>query len=351
MTKIDPTKAKSRAVYAHPGTFYSLAVDPSGRLYAGSDDYAIYVFDLAAAKKEPVARWTRHDNYVSALACVQRDGKQLVISGSYDRQLVWWDAATGQVARAQQAHDGWVRDLVVTPDGTRLLSAGDDMLVKVWETDTGKLLRTLEGHATRTPQGHVTALYAVAVSPDGKVIASGDRVGEVRLWETDTGKLLQKFQVPILYTYDPVQRKRSIGGIRTLAFSPDGKRLAAAGIGQVGNVDGLEGPAHLEVWDWGKPQRLFSSGVQASKGLVNHLLFHPDATWLLGAGGGGDNGFLAFWKVEPLPGPDAPKDKKDPVPVQKIKSDGHVHRLGLNPAGTELYAAGFHKLEVWDLGA
>jgi WD40 repeat protein len=348
MTKVDPTKVKSQAVYPHPATFYSLAVDAAGRLYAGSEDYAVHVFDLTAAKKEPVARWTKHDNYVSALACIQRGPKQLVVSGSYDRHLVWWDAATGQVVRAQEAHQGWIRDLVVTPDGTRLVSAGDDMLVKVWETDTGKLLRTLEGHATRTPQGHVTALYAVAVSPDGKFLASGDRIGEVRVWETDTGKLLQKIQVPILYTYDPVQRKRSIGGIRTVVFSRDGKHLAVAGVGQINNVDGLGGPAHLEVWDWGKPQQLFTSGVQGHKGLTNHLIFHPDGTWLIGAGGGADNGFLAFWQVDPLPA--ASKDKKDPGIVHKTKTDGHVHRLCLNAAGTELYAAGYHKLEVWNLG-
>src|SRR5207244_1453043 len=127
--------------------------------------------------------------------------------------------------------------------GLRLVSVGDDMMVKVWETDSGRLLRTLSGHALCTPQGHVTALYAVAVSPDGKHIASGDRHGIVNIWELETGKLIHGFQVPTLYTYDPRQRKRSIGGIRTVVFSPDGQSLAVGGIGQVGNVDGLAGPA------------------------------------------------------------------------------------------------------------
>jgi len=350
MPKIDPAKTKTLATYKHAGAFYALAVDPtSGRLYAGSDDSAIHVFDLADKKKEPVARWTGHDNYVSALACVNRESKRLVVSGSYDRRLIWWDAGSARPVRTVEAHAGWVRDLAVLPDGSRLVSAGDDMLVKVWEAETGKLVGTLQGHAQRTPQGHVTALYVVAVSPDGKYLASGDRIGDVRVWEVDGGKLAQRFQVPVLYTYDPRQRKRSIGGIRSLAFSRDGKHLAIGGIGQVNNVDGLEGPVHVEVWDWRKPQQRFAAGALGHKGICNQLQFHPDDSWLLGAGGGSDGGFLAFWKTE-TPADDR-KDPKATVPVHRIKTDGHIHRLWINIAKNEVYAAGYRKLEVWSLGA
>lgn len=341
---LDPSKVKVTSAFNSPATFLGLALDAAGgRAFAGADDGSVQVFDPAAAKKEPLARWPKHDNYISALAWVSRGGKPLLVSGSYDRSLVWWDPAAGRPVRTVPAHDGWVRDLLVTPDGGQLVSAGDDMLVKLWDTDTGRLVRTFPGHDPKTPQGHVTALYCLALTADGKTLASGDRHGTVIVRDLATGTVLQRFSVPTLYTYDVRQRKRSIGGIRALAFSPDGSVLAAGGIGQVENVDGLGGPAHVELWDWRSPRPIGTAGAQGHKGIINSLVFHPDG-WLLGGGGGTDGGLLAVWKTTPLPDPK--KGIKDAFPVTRVKTDGHLHRIRLKP-GNELVSAGYHKVEVW----
>lgn len=340
----DPAKVKVSATFKHPGSLESLCQEAdTGRLLAGADDFGIHVYDPASKKTEAVATWTKHSSYVSALVALKQGGKSIVVSGSYDRQLIWWDAATGQVIRTVEGHEGWIRHVVPTPDATRLVSVGDDMLVKVWDAATGKLIRFMEGHAKLTPQGHVTALYSVAVSPDGKHVVSGDRHGEARVWELETGKLLSTFQVPTLYTFDPRQRKRSMGGIRSLAFSNDGNTVAAGGIGQIGNVDGLGGPIHLELWDWRKPQLRITSGAKGQKGMINALLFLPDNEWLLGAGGGG-SGFLAFWKINVIP-----EGGKTAIPDAYTKFDGHAHRLNFNAGKGELYVAGYRKLEIWKL--
>src|SRR5437016_5489515 len=153
MIKIDPAKAKVRTAFKHPSTLYSIVADlRHGRLFGGSDDSSICVFDLAGTKKQADLSWTKHENYVSALAFIDRPEKPLLVSGSYDRRLIWWDADSRQALRTVEAHRGWIRDLAAVPDGSRLVSAADDMVVKVWETSTGRLIRTLEGHARRTPQ-------------------------------------------------------------------------------------------------------------------------------------------------------------------------------------------------------
>jgi hypothetical protein len=359
----DPAQVKSRAVYNHEETLYALCADHiARRLYAGSSDYGLYVYDLAAEKKESAARWTKHENYVSALAFVDRPAGKWVVSGGYDRRLIWWNPSGGEAIREVDAHAGWIRDLTLLPNSSLLASVGDDMLVKLWDAESGQPVRSLEGHALRTPQGHVTALYCVAASPDGRYLASGDRIGEVRVWEAATGGLVQAFQVPTLYTYDPVQRKRSIGGIRSLAFSPDGTRLAAGGIGQIENVDGLAGPLHVELWDWRQPKLLAVLGAEGHQAIVNGLSFLPSEPWLIAAGGGSGNGVLVFWKTDSLPEPPpaavaaenekpAESPKQTPMNGVKVVLDGHVHRMCLNPEATELYAAGYRKLEVWGLTA
>src|SRR5207244_3642659 len=99
--------------------------------------------------------------------------------------------------------------------------------------------------------------------------------------------------------------------------SPDGTLLAVGGIGQVGNVDGLGGPAHVEVWEWQPGRQRFAAGAEGHRAILEAVRFHPGGHWLVGGGGGTDNGLLAFWKADARP-----RNPNDPVPGQRIKTDG-----------------------------
>jgi len=348
---IDPSKFKARLTHNAPTTYYGMAYDSAtNRVYAGGEDNLIYVYDIAAPKFEPIAKWTKHDNYVSCLVAITRAGEKIVVSGGYDKMLMWWNAEKGEHIRTVAAHDGWIRDLVATPDGSKVISCGDDMCVKVWETSSGKLLATFKGHAMQTPQGHVTALYALAISADGKLIASGDRIGDVRIWSLEDGKQIASLQVPTAYTYDPRQRKRSLGGIRSVSFSRDGQLLAVGGMGQVDNVDGLAGKTHIEIWDWKKPQLRAATTAENHTGMISALEYHPKDDFFVGSGGGGDNAFLAFWPTTGLPEKfDLAKDKKESIKSTRLKSEGYFWRLAIHPNGNEVVTAGHRKLIVWTL--
>jgi WD40 repeat protein len=328
----NPEKIKAVRDVSGRGVLMSIARMPnSSRLFVGCSDFKVYDLDLAQAKPEPKELGS-HASYVTGIALAG----PTVVSGSYDGRLIWWDADKRTQVRAVEAHRKWIRRVRAAPDGRVIASVADDMVCRLWDGASGKLLRELQGHQEKTPHHFPSMLYACAFSPDGRLVATGDKVGHVVVWEVATGKSLATLEAPVMYTWDPVQRRHSIGGIRSLAFSPDGKLLAVGGMGKVGNIDHLEGKARVEVFDWEKGQRTHEFPGDKFNGLVEHLVFHPQGDWLLGAGGAGD-GFLMFF------------DLKAKKVLRQEKAAMHVHDVALNEPADTIYAAGHGKLVVFEL--
>jgi WD40 repeat protein len=76
-----------------------------------------------------------------------------------------WELESGRLLRSLEGHTGGVNAVAVSPDGRFIVSGSEDRTVKVWELESGRLLRSLEGHTG--------GVRAVAVSPDGRFIVSG----------------------------------------------------------------------------------------------------------------------------------------------------------------------------------
>jgi len=327
----NPQTAKLQTACEHPGTLYACCYDSgAGRLYGAGSDASIYCVKSTEGEPKSEKLWSHHDNYVSSLALLEGT----LISAGYDRQLIWTDTKSGEKLHSCEAHAAWVRDLVALPEQNLIATVGDDMLVKLWDAETGSFIRAMDGHTRQTPEGYTTALYAIAASPDGKTLASGDRIGEIVLWETETGTETGRLQAPTFYTFDSRKRARAIGGIRSLCFSPDGTRLAIGGIGRVTNVDGFVGPCRVEIWDWQSGDRVFV-GQDNHKAVFNHLAFHPSEPCLIAAGGGDSGGILAFWDFE--------NDKL----LQKAKPKGHLQHFVFDAAAPRILAVGFGGFQIW----
>src|SRR4051812_32526592 len=312
----NPEKLKLAKEFGHKAIAFAVArVPESMRVYLGGSDFKVYEADLAAAKFEPKELYG-HESYVTGVALA---GKTLV-SGGYDGRLTWYDTDAKKVLRSETAHAKWIRRVAASPDGKLVASVADDMVCRLWDAASGKCVNELRGHAEKTPHGFGSMLYAVAFSADGKHLATGDKVAKVKVWEVPSGKPVAEVEAPIMYTWDPTQRLHSIGGVRSLAFSPDGKTLAVGGTGKIGNIDHLEANARIELFDWAAQKRLTEFVADKSKGLVNRLLFTPDGSCLLAAGGANE-GFLLLLD----------RDAKKTLRQEKVGA--HIHDAVVDQKG------------------
>ncbi len=174
------------------------------------------------------------------------DGKRVVSAGK-DATIRLWDATTGEQLSTLQGHEGRIDGLAVSPDGSSIASAGSDAKVRLWDAKSGDIIHTIIGHRG--------AINGLAFNPTGDRIASASSDKTVKVWDSKSGEEI----------FTATGHTESVSGV---AFSPDGKQLASTS-----SVD-----ATIRIWD-------SQTGEQIK--VVNHpypemrrLAFSPDGTRL-----------------------------------------------------------------------
>ena len=150
----------------------------------------------------------------------------------------------------QNAHAEAVHAVTFRPDGRVVASGSADLTIKIWETATGALLRTLSGHYQR--------VRALAFSGDGRRLISSADDRQLILWDPSSGSRLTAFQGTTAFT--------------ALAISPDGIRVAAAGV---------DSTLLFEI----RSDSLVATSVLA--GVSGALAWSADGRWLASTGDGG----------------------------------------------------------------
>jgi WD40 repeat protein len=257
-----------------------------------------------------------HDNWITAVAW--SPSGPLLASAGLDKKIILWQLPTkkptrvieGAVAPAAgqpaitDKHLDWIRTLAFTPDGKLLISGGDDNAILVWEVETGKFVRRLDGGNNW--------VMALSVSPDGKLLASAGFDKTIRIWDLAAGTKLKE-----------IAANNQV--VQSLAWSPDGRLIASGGQDKL-----------IRLWDAesGKEVRALTGHTD----LISAVAFHPNGQFLASSSGDLDKS-VRLWSVA---------DGKE------LKNlSGHskgVYGLSFTADGSVLATAGADEtVRLWDL--
>ena len=128
-----------RELSGHTDAVNGAGFSPDGRyVVTASRDYTARIWE--ADTGTPVREIKGHS---SESAAFSRDGKFLLTSSASAAQV--WESATGNLVREVRGHTSYVSSAAFSPDGTRVVTAGGDRTVRIWEVSTGRELVRLGG--------------------------------------------------------------------------------------------------------------------------------------------------------------------------------------------------------------
>lgn len=248
-----------------------------------------------------------------------------IVATAHGNSIYVWNTFTGKAFAMLDEHPDSITAIALSPENTKLATAGGDWAVRLWDVGTGSYIRSLE---------HPSAVNAVAFSPDGKVLASAG--GTLHLWHADSGEVLHA-------------PKKDLGSVSVLVFSPDGKKLASGG----------EWDHTIHLWDVNTG--ILRANLKGHTGEIRDIAFSPDSRTLITAS---SDKTMRLWdantgtELKNFPGPD---DKINQLVAAnrmiKLLEQGilpkkrdDVHSVKFSKDGTQLISVSSDgSLHLWDV--
>lgn len=160
-----------------------------GGLWASSgNDATIFVYDK---NKKNVAELRGHEHVVESIAFIIEESfpkkppkkhveqfKDMLASGGRDRSVRLWKISTAECLHIFTAHENWVRDVIIHPNGNYILSCGDDRSIRVFDIKAKRCLRSLD-------KAHNHFVSSISMHHTLPILVSGGVDQAVRCWLLD----------------------------------------------------------------------------------------------------------------------------------------------------------------------
>ncbi|KAI7640617.1 WD40 repeat-like protein, partial [Hortaea werneckii] len=177
---------------------------------SGGLDRKIYTWDLNgggqklcidASEDESSSLAAREKGSVYALGATNN----VLASGGPESTVRVWDARSGKRITKLVGHTDNIRDVLISEDGSKIMTASSDRTVKVWSTGAGRCMYTLTMH-----DASVWSLFSE--NPDLSVFYSGDKSGMIAKTDTrDVNELDEGLSVAVAQEHDGVQKVVAAG--------------------------------------------------------------------------------------------------------------------------------------------
>ena len=285
----DPKQAHVVAQWPTERPVVCCRFEPKGRfLFCGVESSVVQRFNLADGKR--VSFPGGHESWVFSLA-FSADGEK-TFSGGGDGRITVWETASDapKPIRKTEAHQGWIRAMSVSPDGSLLATGGNDRVVRLWE----RRERVAGPRVERAPRSRLLARIPPEREDAAERRSSGGRSSS---GTSPRATLVGMFDAKPLHSYNGGQQV-DFGGVRGLAITPDGKFVAAGGLHKATNPLGAVHEPIALLFDGESRKNVrthLADGI--TQGVIWRLRYLADGS-LMGACGGGNGGFLLFWKSD-----------------------------------------------------
>ena len=166
---------------------------------------------IAAAQQPKLMIPIGHSDAVNTAAC-SADGK-IIASASIDKILKLWDCQSGKLIRNLEGQADIINSIVFTNDGKYIIAGSSDKTIRIWEITSGKIVKTLSAHAD--------VIIKVIIDSSNQLLASLSVDQVLCVWDLNTGAL-----------------KYKLNGRSNMQFNRNGNYLLTTSTGGMANVLG-----------------------------------------------------------------------------------------------------------------